>query len=211
MRPATDNGAGGVSPAFLADPSRDASASLHLIHDQFLFEYGPASKRRQKGGSPEAVEQAFSGADFDTGWLGPDVVRSGRGLVGEWVVSYLAPARRVLTILDDEARAARVAVPLPGLVLFGLGREWYVWAVKTRSRFDPKALAYLAPTPNVGEGGRICFGEFSVPVATPRATDAAWAAFLDTPFNDHDVRGRSLGEPDDVRRLLVGLGTRRAA
>lgn len=206
----SDRGGLTGEPVFLADPRRDATASLHVLYDQFLFEWGPNDARRQMWVSPQAVEEAFSGAGFDTGWIAPGVLRWGRGLSGEWVVAYRPPELCQITLVGDRMPSGPVRVPLPGLVLFGLGTAWHVWAVKSRGRFDPRAKAYTVPTPNVGAGGAICFGENTPPVATAASVPAAWSAFLETPFNDHDVVGRCKSEPDDVRALLLSLARSRA-
>ena len=45
--------------------------------------------------------------------------------------------------------------------------------------------------------------------ATPVGVAKAWEAFLDSPFNNHDVQGKCRSHPGDIRDLLLELARRR--
>lgn len=183
---------------------------------QFLF-----AMTNQEGGLVErfvsnaAVREAFSGIPIDSGWLRPEVVRWGDGKTGEWAVAFIAPQVHELELAREEAGEAanpaaisigidRVLTPLPGLVFFGLGTQYYVWAVKTE-RLDPYHEVYRCPLPNVEANALICWGSYKPPRATARTLFDAFDLFIKSTFNNHRANGKSKSQREDVRVLLRGL------
>lgn len=95
----------------------------------------------------------------------------------------------------------RLHVPLPGLVLFGMGTNYFIWAVKTE-KLDPFLEIYRAPLPNVYTDGKICWGMVKPPRATSRSLFQAWELFTKSTFNNHLASGKSKRAHDDVRAVL---------
>lgn len=178
-------------------PVFDAFASLHFLPsgDYLFVDY--TGGQRAKFLTVETVAAAFTSLGIDTGWIPAGLVRHGHGPRGPWYV-YSAPAQKVEIVLQDR----RFEVPVPRTVLLHVGRTAWVWALKTSS-FDPDALAFAVPLPNVHGDGKVCWGQNTAPDANPSKARAAWQMFFDTPFNLDLENRKSLAHPNDVTVQLA--------
>lgn len=166
--------------------------------------------------STAAVREAFSGIPIDTGWIRPEVVRWGDGKTGEWAVAFFPPAvieleiTREGPIVSGTAEGApdvpssileRLPVSLPGLVWFGIGTNYFVWATKA-PQFQPHHTIFRCPLPNVYQHAEVCWGLIKPPRATARTLFQAWDLFIKSTFNNHLASGKSKRHREDVRVLL---------
>jgi len=189
-------------------PIQDAHTNpvIEIREGQLLF------RSRTQGGTTmerfisfEAMREAVSNIPVDSGWLGAEIVRWGNGRIGEWVVAFIAPAHWDLELTEGvpgpDEKIVRVRAPLPGIVMFGGGVRYWVWAQKTE-RCEPHQEIYRCPLPNVMQDGSICWGQVKPPQASPRSILRAWELFIKSTFNNHAAPGKSKKHPDDVRELL---------
>jgi hypothetical protein len=151
---------------------------------------------------------------FDTGLLGGNTLLVRQDGVKKTIVEYRPPQRTGL-FLDGSETALRV--PLPGLVMIrvtteGRAPQYGVYAVKRRPDSMDIPL-FHAPIPNVFGSGAICWG------TVPRVEDAVlrgsslandWTMLLGSVFGDHAVGGKSKGQPQDIRKLLIELEGKKA-
>jgi hypothetical protein len=80
----------------------------------------------------------------------------------------------------------QVRTPMPALIFFGIGKAYYVWAMKGE-RFDPKGQLWNAPCANVNALGLICWGANPHQDAA-RGFDQMWKLFWEAPFSgDHEA------------------------
>lgn len=158
--------------------------------------------------SAASVREAFTGIPVDSGWLAPNVVRWGDGRQGEWAVLYVPPGLHNLELTTDAAaladNVARVRAPLPGLVVFGGGTKYWVWALKS-DHFEPHHELYRAPLPNVMIDAEVCWGPHRPPACTGRDIARAWELFASTTFSSHAAAGKSKKNSEDVREVLKEL------
>ncbi|KAM3090293.1 hypothetical protein ACKFKG_30345 [Phormidesmis sp. 146-35] len=154
--------------------------------------------------SPETLQRAFHIERIDTGWLPNSVVRCGSNTAGEWAVLFMPPAQQTIALQET----GTVQVPLPGMVMVGVGRDYRIWAVATK-QFEPDAVGYHAPLPNVYDNGRICWGTNRPPIASPQNIIKAWELFISSPFNGDLAYGKSRSHHSDVRQQLTALSRRR--
>lgn len=186
--------------------------ALEIADGQFLFRgVTEGGTTVEKLVSPAAVREAFTNIPVDSGWLTPNlsfggVVRWGvvRGV--DWVVMFLPASVHSLELTEadgtPEASVSRIDAPLPGMVMFGAGSKYFVWAVKTR-KLEPLHEVYRAPLPNVMQDASICWGTEKPPHATGKSIAAAWELFAyRTTFNNHMAGGKSKSDAEDVRRVL---------
>lgn len=185
---------------------------LEFRDGQFLF-----AMTNLEGGKCErfisaaAAREAFSGIPVDSGWLKPEIVRWGNGKLGEWAVAFIPPGLHTLELTNEtivtgedlrvDHQMDRLTVPLPGLVFFGIGTNYYIWAVKT-PQLKPDYEIYRCPLPNVEADGLICWGPFKPPRASPRAILEAFDLFIKSTFNNHRANGKSKRQKEDVRLML---------
>jgi Prokaryotic E2 family D len=186
--------------------------TLELCGGQFLFRgVTEGGTNLEKLVSAAAVREAMTGIPVDSQWLTPNlafggVVRWGVKRGVEWAVLFLPPSVHNLELTEadgtPEESVSRVAAPLPGMVMFGVGTQYFVWAAKTE-RLDPYQELYRAPLPNVMADASVCWGAQKPPHATGKAVAEAWALFAyRTTFNNHAAEAKSKREPEDVRRVL---------
>jgi hypothetical protein len=177
--------------------------------------------------SDAAVREAFSKIPIDSGWLRPEIARWGDGKHGEWAVAFFAPAVQELEVTRESASTAdrgpqtgdatvagqpspveselqRLRVPLPGLVFFGMGTQYFIWAVKT-AKLEPFQEIFRAPLPNVYTDGKVCWGMVKPPRANARSIFTAFDLFIKSTFNNHLASGKSKRAGDDVRGVLRKL------
>jgi hypothetical protein len=151
---------------------------------------------------------------FETGLLEGNTLLVRQDGVKKTVAGYRPPQKTGL-FLEGVETALRVS--LPGLIMIratvtGRAPHYEVYGVKQR----PESLdvpLFHAPLPNVFNSGAICWG------TVPRLSETAlastslandWTMLLGSPFGDHAVSGKSKREPDDIRKVLIGLEANRA-
>ena len=92
-------------------------------------------------------------------------------------------------------------LPLPPALFLGRGRNYFVYALRSRPRGLYTPLWHF-PSPNVNEHGVICLGNAPFPNCGTDTIYQALFLFLEgSAFNNHLVKGRNATFPDDVRQL----------
>ncbi len=190
-----------IPPTMIIDPPYEVEAALYFLKSgEYLYKNGAA-----KFVTAKDVAAAFSQREEDTGWLPAGVVRCGHNARGDWYV-YTTPEQQQDINLEIEEGLLAIKIPLPRLVLLGIGSDYYLWALAGR-HFDPNGKARKAPFPNVHDNGKVCWGANRPPTADPAKARAAWNLFFDAPFSNHLVNGKSKKQSGDVRdqlRILAG-------
>jgi hypothetical protein len=201
----------GVAGEALASPPRPLlhiEAELLFFKGQFLLHHkDEAGESQYKLLSGSALRGAFAGQSVDSGWLPQGLVRWGDSLRGTYAVQWIAPRR--CTIQVD---AATLDVPMPGFVFMGLGETYWVWAAHGLE-FNPQALAFSAPLPNLYPDGRVCWGENRALRCDAQSIEKAWEMFINSPFNGDLVAEKSKKFPNDIRGQLekqAATGRKRA-
>ncbi len=125
---------------------------------------------------------------------------------GNNVLSYEPAGVKAIFVETDGGEVAEIKIPLPTLILFGRGTEFYLWATKGK-KVNRKTKLAVAPLPNIGgnSGGKICFGGNFVPEARVETLDKVWNLIWGAPFNRDHSAGKCLSEPKDVRKFLFDL------
>jgi PRTRC genetic system protein B len=200
------------SPRLVAPP--DAAGALYFLPGQYLFKRIEDGREVAKALSSEQIARAFREYRTDTGWIERRILRYREQPEGNYLLSYEPAQTRTIFVETGKGEVQEISVPLPTLVLFGKGREFYLWAAKAR-RITPKTLLSHAPLPNLAGGGsdlqgKICFGKNEVPECRADRVDAVWNLIFNAPFNGDHANGKCRSEPQDVRRLLLGLANRKA-
>jgi hypothetical protein len=178
-----------------------AKGGIFFVGDQFLFFNRRDGQDRFKYLSPVDAACAFSQIEMDSGWLAPEVVRTGWDSRGVWSVLFV-PARVTPLLIENGNETLKIQVPLPGLVFTNYGIGCHIWAV-TGKKFSPEAKVFHAPLPNISSGGQICFGMNHL--EREKGIEHAWKLFLASPFNSHQSDNKCKSQPGDVRRLLLDL------
>jgi hypothetical protein len=191
--------------------SAEVNPKIEFRDGQFLF-----SMPTGDGGlieqfrSDAAIREAFSGIPVDSGWIRPEICRWGDGRVGPWAVAFFPPSRYTLEITNDGSgqpfAVEHVNVPLPGLIFFGIGVQYFVWATRAE-KLEPHHEVYRCPLPNVMQDASVCWGLLKPPRATARTIFEAWDIFVSATFNNHAANGKSKSQREDVRVLLKELAT----
>jgi hypothetical protein len=96
-----------------------------------------------------------------------------------------------------------LTVWLPGMVSLVQGSKVYLWAVKT-TVFEPDALLFHVPIPNVFQSGSLCFGQ-ERPVITPNTVNRLWQRWWGNAFNADLANQKSVKYPTDIRLQLIQL------
>ena len=201
-------------PLDSTDPDYEHSALLFLNGQYALRYLDERAGLQVKWLAPEAVRAAFSRIGVDSGWLPPEVRRWGHTPRGEYAVMFVPAQKHTLRLVNTwegrvpSKRLLKIDVPLPALVFAGIGTTYCLWACRTVPR--PEAAAHVAPLPNVGRDGHICFGDNHPPSAGPDTLTQAWKIFMSSPFNDHLIGDASRAYPRDVREQLLALAESRA-
>jgi PRTRC genetic system protein B len=179
---------------------RDGQCVLRMVNQ--------AGNRIEKLVSWESVREAATAIPVDSGWLPLEVIRWGTGSKGEWVVAFIPPGPAQLELTKgtpgEGEEIERITAPLPGMVLFGGGVRYWIWAVKG-DRVNPHHEVCRCPLPNVMQDASICWGLVKPPEASPRTVLRAWELFIKSTFNNHAASGKSKKHREDVRVLLKEL------
>jgi hypothetical protein len=87
------------------------------------------------------------------------------------------------------------------------GDSCYVWATNFKI-FNAEAPIYHVPLPNIYGDDRICMGNensFSSQLEGIEKLAEAWQVFMNAPFSNHLVNGKSTSHPEDIRLKLWQL------
>jgi hypothetical protein len=195
---------GVVEPKLAQAPAFDVEAELLFLKSgDYVFRSHERGKTA-KFVTARDVAAAFTQKEDDSGWMPAGVVRSGFLAKGPMFV-YSAPAQMVqVTLVNLRPEPFVIEIPAPRTVLLGVGRTYWLWAVKSKI-FEADADAFHAPFPNVYGDGKVCWGDTQPPEADAGKSRKIWELFFSTAFNDHLANGKSTTENSDVRRVLVRL------
>lgn len=200
---------------FFASPA-EAKAALFFLEGHYQLKWREGSVERTKFLSPKQIGRAFSDKDtFDSGWLEANVVRFAQEKKTHKILSCLPAGRRKIFITDPRPIGEREAsekdesvleieIPLPTLLLIGLGRKYYLWATLDKT-ISQKSKICAAPFPNLDSSGEICFGKNTAPECRLDAIESVWRLILKSPFNSDRAAERCRTHPEDARKFLFGL------
>ncbi|URD53519.1 prokaryotic E2 ligase family D protein [Chroococcidiopsis sp. CCNUC1] len=190
-------------------PDDEILGHLLILRGQYIFVSKAQDGVEYKPVSPEAVAAAFSTPAIDSGWLSNHIVRWGKGKNGEWILLYFPPQKYNILLQNTANHSLQLVFPLPALLFVGIGRTYYIWAMKGSS-FDPAGNLYAAPLPNVMGEGSICFGNNLVPQCNSQNVVEIWNLFWSSPFNSDAVSHKSKQFPEDIRNQLILLHDKKA-
>lgn len=179
--------------------------SLEFFNGQLVLCSREGAGEKYKFLSPQAVAAAFRNTPFDSGWLAPGIIRCGSTSQGEFALLFIPAGAHKIDV--ESSRASKVQtlrLPLPGLLFFGYGREFLVWAVKDAAP-SPKSELFHAPLPNVFSDGRVCWGSNKPSRPNASTIRAAFDLFIASPFSGHAANGKARTHRGDVRTLLRRL------
>lgn len=181
-----------------------ATAGLYFLPEQGVFLYHN-SRGTFKTLNPQAVASAFRDVDFDfdSGYLPAHVLRVGmyRGR-NFWIATQPAQLRTI-TIEGQ----GTFEVPTPPVLLFNMGGEYSMWALK--KAVDDDTILYHAPFPNIYQSGKICWGNNQLQDWPVQKAARIFELFFGSPFNGHLVNSKSVANPEDVTRTLKAFAGRK--
>lgn len=203
---------------FLAPP-KDAKAALFFLEGNYQLNYREGSVERTKFLTPAQIGKAFSTRDvFDSGWIDQSVLRF--ALLAKKrhkILSLLPTGKRKIFITDPRPAGERelsnetmretileLEVPLPCLLLMGIGRQYYLWATLEKT-ITPASKICAAPFPNLDKSGGICFGGNFAPECRLETIESVWQMIFDSPFNSHQTNNRTLTHKTDARKFLLEI------
>jgi hypothetical protein len=159
-------------------------AAILVLENEFLLcAHDADGEVAQKYIGPAALRQAFAAEPIDSGWIPEGVRRWGVCSKGAWMLRWHQPAMYSAWLPD---RKRPVTVPMPALVFFGIGKAYYIWAMKGE-RFDVKGRLFEAPCANVNALGLICWGS-NPHQDVAKGFDQMWRLFWEAPFSgDHEA------------------------
>lgn len=200
---------------FFAPPA-EAKAALFFLEGHYQLKWREGSVERTKFLSPKQIGRAFSDKDaFDSGWLEANVVRFAQEKKTHKILSCLPAGRRKIFITDPRPMGEREAsekdesvleieIPLPTLLLIGLGQKYYLWATLDKTISQKSKISH-APFPNLDSSGEICFGKNTALECRLDAIESVWRLILESPFNSDRAADRCRTHPEDARKFLFGL------
>ena len=179
---------GDVLGEIISQPPRNLDnldAELLFIEQNYIFHYLEGKRHVYKSLTSEVLRSAFANEPTDTDWLPKSVIRHGSSVSGNWAVC-LFPQQRYHLQLNEE----QLHLPLPSLVFMGIGKSYFLWAVKEK-QFAPHLIVFHAPLPNVMTDGRICWGNVCPPSVNLSNVESAWSLFISSTFNQDYTGGKS--------------------
>lgn len=176
-----------------------ADSALFTVggRSEILYTYRKDDMILSKFVSPENVARAYAKISYDTGDIPIGIMRMGYGPNGYW--GFLrSPGRMVYMSFGNEDY---IQVPIPGTVIFGVAKTYYIFAEKAGKLFK-------APFDNVYENGKICWGNNAIkPVKKAADLQTALNLFFAAPFTDDmDANNGRL----TYKELYYGLAKKKA-
>jgi PRTRC genetic system protein B len=189
----------------------DALGALFFLPGQYLFKRFEAGRETTKALSSEQIARAFRDYRTDTGWITRKILRYREEPEGNYILSTEPAGQRTIFVESEGGETAEITLPLPTLILFGHGRDFYLWATKSKTVNKQNKL-FVAPLPNIGgnSSGKICFGKSEVPEARIETLDKIWNLIFHTPFNRDHSTNKCKSSQADVRQLLFALAKKNA-
>lgn len=193
----------------LASPP-DALGALYFLPGQYLFKRIEDGRESAKALSSEQIARAFREFKADTGWITHRILRYREEPEGNSILTFEPAGIRTIFVESADGEVSEITLPLPTLILFGHKNEFYLWSAKVKNVTNTARLS-IAPLPNIGSNmsGKICFGRNEVPFASIETIDQVWNLIFSTPFNGDQSNQKCRSEPEDVRKLLLSLATKR--
>ena len=186
-----------------------AEAGLFFYDGQYQFVTRSGRRDQVKFLGPQAVRAAFTSERLDSGWIRPEIVRSGSVATGPFAVAFLTARTREITVAPPGEEPFVLTVPVPPIVAIGSGAGLSLFAVRENT-FDPNAKVHYAPFPNLFADARVCWGANAAPPVDHTAIVAAVDLYFSSPFNLNEAARRSLAYPANVVEQLRRLARRRA-
>lgn len=183
-----------------------AKGAIFFMGDQFLFFENHQGQDRFKYLSPIDAACAFSRIELDSGWLSPEIVRTGWDSRGVWAALFIPPKITPM-LIETGHETLKIQVPLPGLVFTNYGSSCHIWAISGK-KFSADEKVFHAPLPNISNTGQICFGNNQL--EREKGIEHAWKLFLGSPFNSHQVDNKCKSQPGDIRQLLLDLRNKKS-
>ncbi len=188
---------------FFAPPA-EAKAALFFLEGHYQLNWREGAVERTKFLTPSQIGRAFSTKHaFDSGWLETNVIRFAQEKKTQKILSCLPAGRRRIFVTDPRPNDEReddasdsileLEVPLPTLLLIGLGQKYYLWATLDKTISQKSKISH-APLPNLDSSGEICFGKNTKPECRLDTIESVWRLILDSPFNTDraaDLSGRT--------------------
>lgn len=202
-------------------PPAEAKAALFFLEGHYQLNWRTGSVEKTKFLSPAQIGRAFSVKDaFDSGWLQTFVLRFAQEKKAHKILSVLPSRRQKIFVTDprpaneredgDETESIlELDVPIPTLLLIGLGQKYYLWATLDKT-INQKSKICAAPFPNLDTSGEICFGSNVKPECRLDTIETVWRLILDSPFNNHQAADRCRTHPGDARKLLFDLNGKKS-
>lgn len=186
-----------------------AEAGLFFFEGQYQFVTRSSRRYQVKFLGPQAVRSAFACERLDSGWIRPEIVRTGSAASGLFAVAFLTARKREIIVAPPGDEPFVLTVPVPPVVAIGSAAGLSLFAVRGNT-FDPTAKVHYAPFPNLFADARVCWGANRQPPVDHSAIVAAVDLFFSSPFNLNEAAGRSLAYPANVVEQLRQLARRRA-
>src|ERR1044072_872797 len=111
----------------------DALGALYFLPGQYLFKRIEGERESVKALSSEQIARAFRECRNDTGWITRHILRYCEEPERNYILSYEPAGKRTIQIQASDGRIAEIRIPLPTLILYGRGREFYLWAAKEKN------------------------------------------------------------------------------
>ncbi len=201
------------------EPPVDAKAALYFLEGHYQLNYQTGKVAKTKFLTPSQIAKAFAVKDvFDSGWIQRNVLRF--ALLAKKtskILSVLPAGKQKILITDPrladerEVEAAdtsetilELEVPLPTLLLVGIGQSYYLWATPDKVATEESKIS-PAPFPNLDNSGKICFGSNLAPECRLETIESVWQMIFDSPFNNHQSQNRCPTHKKDVRKLWLEL------
>lgn len=186
-----------------------AEAGLFFFEGQYQFVTRHDRRDQVRYLGPQAVRSAFMSERVDSGWIRPEIVRTGQTAKGPFAVAFIAAARREITVAPPGGEPFVLAVPVPPIVACGSPAGLHLFAVRENA-FDPGARVHFAPFPNLYADSRVCWGANRTPPVDHARIVAAVDLFFSSAFNYNEAARRSLAFPANVVEQLRRLARGRA-
>lgn len=196
-------------PSLKSSLPEGAEAALYFFEGQYQFVTRSDRREQVKFLGPQAVRSAFTSERVDTGWIRPEIVRTGSVSSGPFAVAFFTARKREIVVAPPADEPFVLTVPVPPLVAIGSGAGLSLFAVRENT-FDPNAKPHYAPFPNLFADARVCWGANAAPPVDHARIVAAVDLFFSSAFNLNEAARRSRAYPANVVEQLRQLARRRA-